>query len=620
MADYIVTDTQLTGIADAIREKGGTSEPLVFPSGFEDAIGDITTGGADEKTVIFSDYDGSVVASYTADEFASLQALPANPDHTSDGLTAQGWNWSLSDAKTYVAAYGALEVGQSYTTTDGKTRIYIHLDNTEIHPKVGLGLNGSADIDWGDGTAHDTLTGTSVSSYKITNNHVYAATGDYVITITITGEAKILGSSSSDSYSYLIRYSSYSNGRNTTCRSIVRSINIGNGVTEIASAGLADFSCLEMVTIPNTVVALGEYAFYYCYKVKQITAPYGISAIGSYSFYNCYSIKHIAIPNGVTMLGANAFLSCYLLSSVTMPIGVTNIGTSCFSGTGIERLRIPNTVTAAGNGAFIACSNLKSIEFSPSMSEIPSNACKNCFNLRDITIPDGVQYIGDSAFYGCYGIRGITIPDSVRSIGSYAFGDCYTMQSATISNSSKLTEIKSYAFNYCRKLLEINLPNGLTTIGSYAFASCYSIREFRIPNTVTSIGSNALSTTCAMTVVLPSGLVSIPSNLFSSNYCLRSIVIPETVTSIGGYAFNNCKCIQSITIPADVASIGNTAFSSCYGLVEIHFKPSVPPALGGGNVFTGVTDCKIYVPTGTLSDYRSAQYYPTSSTITYIEE
>lgn len=45
MADYKVTDTELTGIANAIRTKGGTSEQLVFPNGFTSAINDIPTGG-----------------------------------------------------------------------------------------------------------------------------------------------------------------------------------------------------------------------------------------------------------------------------------------------------------------------------------------------------------------------------------------------------------------------------------------------------------------------------------------------------------------------------------------------------------------------------------------------
>ena len=44
MGYYKVSDNELSGIANAIRIKGGTSAPLVFPSGFESAISAIPTG------------------------------------------------------------------------------------------------------------------------------------------------------------------------------------------------------------------------------------------------------------------------------------------------------------------------------------------------------------------------------------------------------------------------------------------------------------------------------------------------------------------------------------------------------------------------------------------------
>jgi hypothetical protein len=46
MADYLVTDTELTSIANAIRTKGGTSASLSFPTGFVSAINAISGGGA----------------------------------------------------------------------------------------------------------------------------------------------------------------------------------------------------------------------------------------------------------------------------------------------------------------------------------------------------------------------------------------------------------------------------------------------------------------------------------------------------------------------------------------------------------------------------------------------
>lgn len=45
MAEYLVTDTELTSVADEIRTKGGTSSPLLFPTEFITAIANIPSGG-----------------------------------------------------------------------------------------------------------------------------------------------------------------------------------------------------------------------------------------------------------------------------------------------------------------------------------------------------------------------------------------------------------------------------------------------------------------------------------------------------------------------------------------------------------------------------------------------
>ena len=62
MAEYLTNTADLTEVADAIRVKGGTSEPLVYPSGFVSAIQSIdTTGGTKPATLTItsSDYTGT---------------------------------------------------------------------------------------------------------------------------------------------------------------------------------------------------------------------------------------------------------------------------------------------------------------------------------------------------------------------------------------------------------------------------------------------------------------------------------------------------------------------------------------------------------------------------------
>ena len=108
MADYLVTDTELTSVASAIRTKGGTSANLLFPTEFVSAIQNIPTGGStvvEPKDVNFIDYDGTLLHSYTKAEINAMTResdLPANPSHP--GLTSQGWNWTLAQIKAQLTA------------------------------------------------------------------------------------------------------------------------------------------------------------------------------------------------------------------------------------------------------------------------------------------------------------------------------------------------------------------------------------------------------------------------------------------------------------------------------------------------------------------------------------
>lgn len=49
--DSTQLDADLTTVADAIRAKGGTTDNLLFPSGFASAINAISSGGSDLASI-----------------------------------------------------------------------------------------------------------------------------------------------------------------------------------------------------------------------------------------------------------------------------------------------------------------------------------------------------------------------------------------------------------------------------------------------------------------------------------------------------------------------------------------------------------------------------------------
>ena len=179
-------------------------------------------------------------------------------------------------------------------------------------------------------------------------------------------------------------------------------------------------------------------------------------------------------------------------------------------------------------------------------------------NLESFVIGDCVTSIGGSAFYGCASLINITIPNSVTSIGGYAFDGC-----------SGLTSI--------------NIPSGITIIENLTFSGCKSLTSVTIPSGVTSIGDNAFR--------ICSGLTS--------------ITIPDSVTSIGASAFYKCTSLTSVTIGSGVTRIVQEAFYGCSGLTSITVEATSPPMLYG-SVFNNTNNSPIYVPTESVSAYKSA--------------
>ena len=356
MAEYLTNTTDLTKVASAIREKGGTTAQLVYPDGFVAAIQAIQTGGGTTPgapgDITFYDYDGTIVTSWTLAELATKTALPDYPSH--EGLTCQGWNWSLADLKT---TNRKINVGAMYITDDGKTRIYIRLEEGRTSPMLGVCPNGTVTVDWGDGTTQDTLTGTSTTTVKWTSNHAYAAPGEYVIKLTVDGTMGFYGDLGSGGA--ILRYSSGNDNRNSVYRNSVQKIEIGNGVTNIRQNAFNTCYSLVSITIPNSITSIEESTFNTCSSLSSITIPNSVTSIGNSAFYNCSSLSSITIPNSVTSIRTATFNGCYSLSPITIPDSVTSILQQAFS---------------------------------------------RCYSLSSITIPDSVTSIASSTFYNCYSV------------------------------------------------------------------------------------------------------------------------------------------------------------------------------------------------------------------------
>jgi hypothetical protein len=339
-------------------------------------------------------------------------------------------------------------------------------------------------------------------------------------------------------------------------------VTIPGSVTNIV-VGAFEFSGLTSVTILYGVPNIGNGAFENCYNLTSVTIPNSVTSIGAQAFFQCYPLTSVTIPNSVTSIGAQVFFDCVGLTNVTIGNSVTNIGVGAFEGCGLTSVTIPNSITSVGVGAF-EFSGLTSVTIPGSVISIADGAFEGCISLTNVMIPNSVTSIGDGAFAGCTSLTSVTIPDSVTSIGDDDGGEG--------------------VFASCTSLTSITLPNDLTNCAG-AFA-----------------GSGLTNVTFA------SGTTSIVPSEFSGCTSLTSITIPNSVTSIGNGAFYGCTSLTSITIPNSVTNIGYDALFNCTSLRSANFLGNAPTPNNDSSVFSGDPATVYYLPGttgwGTMFDNR----------------
>ena len=377
--------------------------------------------------------------------------------------------------------------------------------------------------------------------------------------------------------------------------------------------------------------------FWDCTKLKTVEIGNYVTEISHGSFYGCSSLTEITIPEGVTSIGINAFNNSareIIIKSTTPPTlyssslvsggavitvpreAYSDYSTATYWADLLANITIDDANARVKNLALTAEADKSALHMALGdegvkfVTDLTISGTINSYdfmimrnkmpvlrhlNLEDATIVANAyehytdHHTEDNKFpgYGLYNCKllSLTFPKNITSVGNHGVANNTYLSAVTLFEG--VTSVDDCAFSECDALTSITLPKGLATIAYEAFYSCDRLASITFPDGLTSIDSYAF------------------------RYCgaLESVVLPPTVTTIGYSAFRYCHSLKEIRIPSSIRSVGNEAFQDCGNLNDVYVYTVEPISIGqntfakNGNNFKGT----LHAPKVSYWDY----YYDT---------
>lgn len=321
------------------------------------------------------------------------------------------------------------------------------------------------------------------------------------------------------------------------------------GTTEIKDEFFSDNKKIKKVIIPDSVVKIGQRAFYES-SIEEIIIGENskLNKIGYECFYGSNLTSFIC--NNKISYGNYCFNNCGQLKEISIVVKNNSYGSFEISkSSSLKSLYI--TVSSESTEYDYSleiedCINLKSLTLlNGKLSKLENTPKLETVTVDDIYIYYNYSGSSSSRYYTYNGVtfknlsflQTVTI-SSCEEIPFEFFSGCTNLENVYIENA---TQIAPLAFYNCKKLTSINLPSSIKYINDYAFSYC-GLTNLTLPTELVYIGSKAfLNNKNLQTVILNEKFKALESDSFKGCNSLSTIKMEGN----GKYLYTNANYIYS---------------------------------------------------------------------------
>ncbi|MDD3946627.1 MAG: leucine-rich repeat protein, partial [Clostridia bacterium] len=388
-----------------------------------------------------------------------------------------------------------------------------------------------------------------------------------------------------------------------------------NGTRYIGMLTVYNNDYLTGVSLPNTIIGIGNYAFDNCSNLNSVNIPVSTEGVG----YRCFSNTNLSSSGTIISatkaeFGKDAFLNTPIYSAA----GNNNIYYEDGWAVGIKGTLSGSSVTIAANtkgiagGLFSGNSTITTVSLPNTITTIPAYTFAECTNLSTINIPTSLTYLGWAAFQRTK-VSSLNFGNtSIKEIFPDTFYNCTSLTSVTLP--STVTRIHEGAFTGSK--LYTNVSSGLVQVSNWVVGFRSSPTSASFTNVI-GIADSALAGCTLTSVSLPSTLKYIGEKAFYGSNSITSLTLnAHADVSMAEYAFGNLTNLSNLTI-TNIKNIGDYAFAGSMTNPS-SVTVSLPTSLLsiGNNAFQGCT--KLAAGSFTIpSSVKSIGYYAFQNTGLY---